>query len=289
MEMNRMKTMLLMAALTALLVWAGKALGGQGGLMIALAFAFLMNFGAYWFADKIVLRMHGAEELPEHMSPGLHEMAQKLAINANMPKPKLYWIRAEAPNAFATGRNPEHAAVAVTEGLLRTLDREELEGVLAHEIAHVRNRDTLIMAIAATIAGALSSLANMAMWAAMFGGGRNEEEGESSSPFAGLAGMLIAPFAAMLIQMAISRSREFIADEFGARISGKPAALASALKKIESISKRVPIETGSPATAHMFIINPFTARGLMQLFSTHPNTEERIARLMKMQRFGAAA
>jgi heat shock protein HtpX len=153
----------------------------------------------------------------------------------------------------------------------------------------VRNRDTLIMAIAATIAGALSSLANMAMWAAMFGGGRNEEEGESSSPFAGLAGMLIAPFAAMLIQMAISRSREFIADEFGARISGKPAALASALKKIESISKRVPIETGSPATAHMFIINPFTARGLMQLFSTHPNTEERIARLMKMQRFGAAA
>jgi len=208
-------------------------------------------------------------------------------MRANMPVPKLYIIDEESPNAFATGRDPAHAAVAVTRGLLRVLDREEVEGVLAHEIAHVRNRDTLTMAIAATLAGALSTLANMAMWAGMVGGNRSEGDGESEpGPFAGLLGVLVAPFAAMLIQMAISRSREFVADEYGARLSGNPAALATALKKIEAVSHRVPMETGSPATAHMFILNPFSGSGLIQLFSTHPSTEARVARLLEMHRTG---
>jgi heat shock protein HtpX len=227
--------------------------------------------------------MHGAREIPERAAPGLHQMVRRLAMRANMPVPKLYIIDEESPNAFATGRDPAHAAVAVTQGLLRVLDREEVEGVLAHEIAHVRNRDTLVMAIAATLAGALSTLANMAMWSGMLGGNRSESDGESHpGPFAGLLGVLVAPFAAMLIQMAISRSREFVADEYGARLSGNPAALATALKKIEAVSHRVPMDTGSPATAHMFIVNPFAAGGLIQLFSTHPSTEARVARLMEM-------
>jgi len=285
--MNRTRTFLLMAALTALFLWAGHAFGGQGGLMLALGLAAIMNFGTYWFSDRIVLRMHGAREVPEHAAPGLHQMVRRLAVRANMPVPKLYIIDEESPNAFATGRDPAHAAVAVTRGLLRVLDREEVEGVLAHEIAHVRNRDTLVMAIAATLAGALSTLANMAMWAGMLGGNRSEGDGENEpGPFAGLLGVLVAPFAAMLIQMAISRSREFIADEYGARLSGNPAALATALKKIEAVSHRVPMETGSPATAHMFILNPSSGSGLIQLFSTHPSTEARVARLMEMHRTG---
>jgi len=285
MAMNRTRTLLLMAALTALFLWAGHAFGGQGGLVVALGLALIMNFGTYWFSDKIVLRMHGAEELSEHPAPGLHQIVRRLAMRAGMPVPKIYIINEESPNAFATGRDPEHAAVAVTQGLLRVLDRAEVEGVLAHEIAHVRNRDTLVMAIAATLAGTLSTLANMAMWASMLGGNRGEGEGDSESgPFAGLLGVLVAPFAAMLIQMAISRSREFVADEYGAHLSGNPAALAAALKKIEAVSQRVPMDTGSPATAHMFVVNPFAGGGLIQLFSTHPSTEARVARLMEMQR-----
>jgi heat shock protein HtpX len=285
--MNRTRTLLLMAALTALFLWAGHAFGGQGGLVLALGLAIIMNFGTYWFSDRIVLRMHGAQEVPEHAAPGLHQMVRTLAMRANMPAPKLYVIDEESPNAFATGRDPAHAAVAVTRGLLRVLDREEVEGVLAHELAHVRNRDTLVMAIAATLAGALGTLANMAMWAGMFGGNSREGDGESEpGPFAGLLGVLVAPFAAMLIQMAISRSREFVADEYGARLSGNPAALATALKKIEAVSHRVPMDAGSPATAHMFIVNPFAGGGLSHLFSTHPNTEARVSRLMEMHRNG---
>jgi len=283
--LNRTRTLMLMAALTALLVWAGQAIGGQSGLLLALVLAAVMNFGTYWFSDRIVLRMHGAEEVSEHAAPGLHGMVQTLAMRARMPVPKLYLIRDEAPNAFATGRDPEHAAVAVTQGLLRVLNREEVEGVLAHELAHVRNRDTLVMAIAATLAGALSTLANMAMWTGLLGGNR-DEEGDGGGPFAGLLGILVAPFAAMLIQMAISRSREYVADEYGARLSGNPASLASALKKIEAYSTRVPTETGSPATAHLYIVNPFAGGGFVRLFSTHPSTEERVARLMDMHRSG---
>jgi heat shock protein HtpX len=285
MAMNRTRTLLLMAVLTALFLWAGHAFGGQGGLVLALGLAFIMNFGTYWLSDRIVLRMHGAEELPAHEAPGLHQIVRRLAMRADMPVPKIYIINEESPNAFATGRDPEHAAVAVTQGLLRVLDRAEIEGVLAHEIAHVRNRDTLVMAIAATLAGALSMLANMAMWTGMLGGNRNEGEGESEpGPFAGLLGVLVAPFAAMLIQMAISRSREFVADEYGARLSGNPAALARALKKIEAAAQRAPMETGSPTTAHIFIVNPFAGGGLAQLFSTHPSTETRVAKLMEMHR-----
>lgn len=282
--MNRLKTLVLLATLTALLLFVGQALGGRGGLMIALVFAAVMNFAAYWWSDKIVLRMYGAQEIDEAQAPELFALVRRLAQRAHIPMPRVYIIPEETPNAFATGRNPHNAAVAVTEGILRMLDRDELAGVLAHELGHVRNRDTLIMTVAATLAGALSHLANMAMWGAMFGGRSDEEEG--SHPIAGLLGIIIAPIAATLIQMAISRSREFLADEYGARLSGNPLALASALRKIEAWSQRIPITTGSPATAHLFIVNPFSGGGLVRLFSTHPSTEERIARLQAMARQG---
>jgi heat shock protein HtpX len=285
--MNRTRTLILMAALTALFLLVGHALGGQNGLMLALGLAAIMNFGTYWFSDRIVLRMHAAQEIAEHEAPALHQIVQTLAMRAGIPVPKIYIIDEDSPNAFATGRDPNHAAVAVTRGLLRLLSREELEGVLAHEIAHVRNRDTLVMAIAATLAGALSTIANMAMWTTMLGGGHSDgEREEGAGPFAGLIGILVAPLAAMLIQMAISRSREFVADENGAQLTANPAALARALNKIQAISHRLPMETGSPATAHMFIMNPFTGGALVQLFNTHPSTEARVARLMEMQRNG---
>jgi len=289
--MNRTKTLVLLATLTALFLWIGHALGGQGGLALALVLAGLMNFGTYWFSDRIVLRMYGAREVTEAQAPGLYWAVRNLAARAGLPVPRVYVIPEEAPNAFATGRNPQNAAVAVTEGLLAVLSREELEGVLAHELAHVRNRDTLVMAVAATLAGALSTLANMAMWGAMLGGGRDSEGEEGPGPFAGLLGVIVAPFAAMLIQMAISRSREFLADEYAARLTGNPMALASALRRIEAWSRRVPIETGSPATAHLFIINPFAGEGLVRLFSTHPATAARVARLEAIHRtgFGLAA
>jgi heat shock protein HtpX len=283
--MNQMKTLLLLATLTALLLFVGQALAGRGGFMIALMFAAAMNFAAYWWSDKIVLRMYGAQEIDAAQAPELFALVRRLAQGARIPMPRVYIIPEETPNAFATGRNPENAAVAVTEGILRLLDREELAGVLAHELGHVQNRDTLIMTVAATLAGALSHIANMAMWGAMLGGGSSNDD-ERSHPIAGLLGIVLAPLAATLIQMAISRSREFSADERGAQLSGNPLGLASALQKIEAWSRQIPMTAGSPATAHLFIINPFSGGGLVRLFSTHPSTEERIARLQAMARRG---
>ena len=278
-DMNRMKTLVLLAALTALLLWVGQALAGRAGLLIALAVAGTLNFASYWFSDKIVLRMHGAREVTEAAAPGLHALVRDLAMRGNLPLPKVYLMAEDAPNAFATGRNPNHAAVAVTEGLLRSLNRQELSGVIAHELAHVQNRDTLIMTATATIAGALSMLANTAMWGMMFSSGRSSDGDEKSSPLGGLLGVILAPFLAAIIQMAISRSREFLADERGARITGNPLALASALRKIEAMGRELPMTAGTPATAHMFILNPFSGAGLMRIFSTHPPTKARIQRL----------
>jgi heat shock protein HtpX len=278
--MNSVKTYLLLAALTSLLLVAGQAMGGRSGLMLALTFAVVMNVGSYWFSDSIVLRMHGAQEIGPADSPEIFAMVQRLVQRANIPMPKLYIIPDDAPNAFATGRSPAKGAVAMTQGILRVLNKEELEGVIAHELAHIAHRDTLIMTVSATIAGALSSLGNMAMWGAMFGG-RSHDDEDGGHPFAMIASAILAPIAAMLIQMAISRSREFIADEAAARYSGKPYALANALRRIEAGNQRIPMHTGSPATAHMYISNPFSG-GMANLFSTHPPTAERIARLERM-------
>ncbi len=279
--MNRLKTMMLMAALTALFLWMGQALGGRGGLMLAFVFAAVMNFVSYWFSDKIVLRMYRAQEVDESEAHDLFAIVRSLSTKMNIPMPKVYIIPEQAPNAFATGRNPQHAAVAATAGILDILNHDELEGVLAHELGHVINRDTLISTVAATIAGALSQLANMAMWAGMMGGRSNDSEGRSN-PLGGLVAIIVAPIAAMLIQMAISRSRELGADETGAKITGNPLALASALKKLENSKQQIPMQQATPATAHLFIVNPFSAQGLSQLFSTHPSTEIRVARLEKM-------
>lgn len=282
--MNRMKTYLLLAALTSLLIVTGQLLGGRGGMMIAIAMAVVMNVGSYWFSDKIVLRMHNAQEVGPNDAPEIYSMIQRLAQRAQIPMPRVYEIPDDSPNAFATGRNPAHGAVAMTEGILRVLNQDELEGVMAHELAHIAHRDTLIMTVSATIAGALSSLGNMAMWGAMLGGGRSHDDEEGGGhPIGMLVGAIVAPFAAMLIQMAISRSREYLADEAAARYSGKPWALASALRKIEAWSHRIPMETGAPATAHLYISNPFSG-GMANLFSTHPPTAERVARLEAMAR-----
>jgi heat shock protein HtpX len=288
--MNRIKTAMLLATLTALLLWAGTALAGESGFITALLFAGVMNFGAYWWSDKIVLRMYGAQEVTEAEAPELHALVRHLARRGGLPMPKVYVIPEEAPNAFATGRSPQNAAVAVTAGLMRLLDREELAGVIAHELGHVKNRDTLIMTVAATIAGAVSVLANIAQRGLIFGGGRSSGDGEDggSHPIAGLLGIIVAPFAAMLIQMAISRSREFLADEAGAQLSRNPLALGSALRKIEAWSRKLPLTAGSPATAHLFIVNPFSGGGLLRLFSTHPPTEARVERLVAMARHGFA-
>ena len=278
---NRTKTLILLATLTALLLGAGQALAGNVGLAIAVIVALVLNFGSYWFSDKVVLRMYGAEEVEENDAARLYAIVRGLTARADLPMPKVYLIPEAAPNAFATGRNPEHAAVAVTEGLLRKLDRNELAAVIAHELAHIKNRDTLIMTVAATIAGALSMLANTAMWGMMLGSGRSSED-RDSSPMGGLLAVIIAPFLALLIQMAISRSREFLADESGAQISGDPLALASALGKMEAMSRDAPFHAGSPATAHLFIVNPLSSGVLVNLFSTHPRTEIRIQRLQSM-------
>lgn len=284
--MNHIKTAMLLAALTALLLGAGHALAGQTGLVVAFVFAGLLNFGAYWWSDRIVLRMHGAQEVTEAQAPALHGIVRDLARRADMPMPKVYVIPEEAPNAFATGRSPRHAAVAVTEGLMQLLGREELAGVIAHELGHVKSRDTLIMTVAATIGGAVTMLANLAQWSMLFGGGRSSDDGEEagSHPLAAVAGILLAPIAAALIQLAISRSREFAADATGAQLSASPLALASALRKIEARSERVPMRVGSPATAHLFIVNPFSAGGLVRLFRTHPPTEARVGRLEALAR-----
>ena len=274
---NGLKTALLLGALSGMLLLLGEYLGGQQGLILAFAFAALMNLGSYWFSDKIVLRMYHAQEVGS--SHPLYQMTQRLAQKAGLPMPKVYIIPDSSPNAFATGRNPQHAAVAATEGIMQALAPHELEGVIAHELAHVRHRDILISSVAATIAAAVMMVARMAMYAGMFGGGRDDREG-GSNPIALFAMMIFAPMAAMLIQMAISRSREFAADAGAARITGNPHALADALRKIDAIAKRVPLDA-NPATAHMFIVKPFSGQGLMSLFSTHPPTEARVQALLQ--------
>lgn len=278
--MNTLKTTFLLTALTLVLVFFGKALGGNSGMMMALIMAGVMNFVSYWFSDKIVLKMYGAKEVTEAEAPRLYGITRHLAMKAMLPMPKVYIIPGMSPNAFATGRNPQHAAVAATEGILKMLNNEELEGVMAHELAHVGNRDILISSIVATIAGAISMLANMAQFAAMFGG-RDRERG--GNPMVMIAMAIIAPIAAMLVQMAISRSREYQADDYGARICGKPLALANALKKLHMGVVAIPMEANS-ATAHMFIVSPLTGGGLMSLFSTHPPMEERVKRLEELSR-----
>jgi heat shock protein HtpX len=274
---NGLKTAVLLGALSGLLLLIGDYFGGQGGLVLAFGFAVLMNLGSYWFSDKIVLRMYSAQEVGA--SHPLYQMTERLARRANLPMPKVYIIPDQSPNAFATGRNPQHAAVAATEGIMRVLSDSELEGVIAHELAHVRHRDILISSIAATIAAAIMMFARMAMYAGMFAGGRDDRDG-NSNPIALLALMILAPVAAMLIQMAISRSREFAADAGAARITGNPYALADALKKIDAIARRAPLDA-NPATAHMFIVKPFSGQGLMSLFSTHPPTEARVQALLQ--------
>ena len=278
--MNTAKTAALMVGLTVLLVFAGGALGGQGGMIFAFVFALAMNGFSYWFSDKIVLKMYRAKEATEQEAPVLYDVVRDLALRANMPMPKVYLIPNDAPNAFATGRNPNHAAVAATTGILRLLTRGELTGVMAHELSHVRNRDILIGTIAATIVGAISLLASMAQWAMIFGGGRSDDD-DGGGIVGLIAMMIIAPIAAMLIQMAISRSREYQADTTGARLSGNPMWLASALRKLEAGSKRIPMNA-TPATAHMFIVNPLRGGGMAKLFSTHPPMDDRVARLEKM-------
>lgn len=279
--MNMIKTFLLMGLLTVLLVVIGRVLGGQSGMMIAFLFAVVMNFASYWFSDKVVLGMYHAQQITEADNPGLYQMVGELAGRAGLPMPKVYIIPQDQPNAFATGRDPQHAAVAVTNGILRTLSADELRGVLAHELAHVKHRDILVGTVAATIAGAISMLANMAQWAMIFGGGRSSDDREGGSPISGIVMMIVAPIAAMMIQMAISRSREYAADEGGAQIAGNPLSLASALRKLSLKSEQIPMEA-NPATAHMFIVSPLHGGGLMSLFSTHPPMEERIARLEAM-------
>jgi len=284
---NQIRTTVLMVLLTVLIMVIGQWVGGRQGMIIALVMAAGMNFFSYWFSDKIVLRMYNAQEVGPQESPELYGMVQELCRRANLPMPKVYVIPQDAPNAFATGRNPEHAAVAVTQGLLKLLNREEAMGVLAHELGHVRNRDILIGSIAATMAGAIMMLADMARWSAIFGGGhRDREEGGGGGGLGLILMSILAPLGAMLIQMAISRSREYMADATGASFAGTPEGLARALEKLGAYSKQLPMDA-RPSTAHMFIVNPLSGRSLMSLFSTHPPLEERVARL-RGQRFQSA-
>jgi len=279
---NWFRTTLLLGVMTLLIVWIGRLLGGQQGMIFAFVLAIGMNFFSYWYSDKIVLKMYRAREATQDESPELYRIVENLTQKADLPMPRIYVIPQEAPNAFATGRNPEHAVVAVTEGLLRLMNRDEIEGVLSHELAHVKNRDILIGSIAATMAGAIMIIANMARFAAFFGGGSRDDRGGGMSGIGLLAMSIIAPIAAMVIQMAISRSREYHADESGASFAGKSDGLASALQKLGSYSKRLPMQA-SPQTAHMFIVNPLSGKSMMSLFSTHPPLEERIARLRGMK------
>ncbi|HET7874468.1 MAG TPA: zinc metalloprotease HtpX [Methylomirabilota bacterium] len=280
---NFAKTAVLLAALTALLVLIGDLVGGAQGMAVFFGLALVMNFASYWFSDRIVLAMYRAQPADEAAAPELHRIVRTLATRAGLPMPRIYVIPADTPNAFATGRSPEHAAVAVTEGILRVMSSDELEGVLAHELSHVKNRDTLTSTIAATLAGAITMVARMAGYAAMFGGRRSDdEEGGGRNALAGLLLMIVAPIAAMLIQLAISRAREFQADATGARIAGQPWGLAKALEKLEMAAQAQPMDA-SPATAHLFIVNPLSGRGLMSLFSTHPPLQERVARLRAMK------
>jgi heat shock protein HtpX len=279
---NQLKTAILLGVLTALIIMFGSSVGGQNGMMIAFVFALGMNFFSYWFSDKIVLRMYKAQEVSEAESPELFATVHRLTAAAGLPMPKLYIIPDESPNAFATGRNPEHAAVAVTQGILRLLSRDELEGVLAHELAHVKNRDILIGTVAAVLAGVITYIAHMAQWAAMFGGfSRDDDEDGGGSLIGTIILAIVAPIAALIIQMAISRSREYLADETGARFAGTSSGLAGALEKLEVASQRIPLQA-NPATENMFIVKPFTGGGIMNLFSTHPPIQERVRRLRQM-------
>lgn len=280
--MNRLKTTFFLSLLTILMVFMGSLIGGKSGMVFAFIMAAGMNLFSYWFSDKIVLKMYGAREIGEQDQPAFFGMVRRLALQAGLPMPRVYIIPSDSPNAFATGRNPQHAAVAATEGILRILSPEELEGVMAHELAHVQNRDILVGTIAATFAGAISMVGHMLQWGAMLGAGRGDDEEGAGGLIGSLALAIIAPIAAMLIQMAVSRSREYLADESGARICGKPMALANALRKLHSASRMIPMTEARPASAHMFIVNPLTGGGLMSLFSTHPPMEERIARLEGM-------
>jgi heat shock protein HtpX len=277
--MNTFKTAALLTGLTLLLVYGGAYLGGQSGMTIALIFALAMNAFTYWFSDKLVLKIYKAREVNEAEVPELFSMVRRLAQKAGLPMPKVYIINQPQPNAFATGRNPAHAAVAVTTGIMKILTIEELEGVIGHELAHIKHRDILIGTVAATVAGAISFLAHMAQWAMIFGG-RDDDEG--GNPLVMIIMMIVTPIAAMLIQMAISRSREYEADAGGAKIAGNPHYLANALRKLHMASQQIPLKA-QPATAHMFIVNPLTAKGLSKLFSTHPPMEERVARLEAMR------
>jgi heat shock protein HtpX len=283
--MNTFRTTILLAVLTALLIWIGDMLGGRQGAIIALLIAGGINFFSYWFSDKIVIKMYGGQEVTAQDDPELYGMVQDLTQRAGLPMPKVYMLPQDTPNAFATGRNPEHAAVAVTDGIRRILNKRELAGVLGHELSHVKNRDILVSTIAATLAGAISYLAQMAQWAMIFGGNRDRDDEGGSNIFGLIVMMIVAPIAAMLIQMAVSRSREYGADEGGARVTGDPLALASALRKLHMGAQNIPLHVNNAtanATAHMFIVNPLTGRGLASLFSTHPPMEERIARLEAM-------
>jgi heat shock protein HtpX len=276
------RTVLLLGALTGLILGIGQWLGGSQGLMIAFVLAVLMNFGSYWFSDKLVLAMYGARQVSEAEAPMLYRIVHNLALRAGMPMPRLYLIPSEAANAFATGRNPQHAAVAVTAGILQMMNERELTGVLAHELSHVKNRDILISSVAATLAGVVMLVADMARWTAIFGGMQRDNEREGGGGILGLIAMsILAPIAAMIIQMAISRTREYAADETGARLSGDPLGLAAALEKLGGTARRIPLDA-SPQTAHLFIVHPLSGRSLLLLFSTHPPLEERIARLLTM-------
>jgi heat shock protein HtpX len=280
---NQIKTVLLLGSLTALIIFIGNAVGGRQGMYFAFFFAVLINFGSYWFSDKIVLRLYRAEEASPQDFSWLYSIVSRLSQSAGIPQPRIFIIPSDSPNAFATGRNPEHAVVAATIGIMRILSRDELEGVIAHELGHVKNRDILISSIAATMAGAIMMLGSMVRWAAMFGGFSRSDDDDQGG---GLAGMIvlaiIAPIAAMLIQLAISRSREYLADATGASLAGTPMGLANALEKLESASQRIPLDS-NPATAHLFIVNPLAGRSFINLFSTHPPIEERIKRLRGMR------
>ena len=282
---NLIKTGFLLTVLTCLLVLAGGVIGGQQGMIVAFVLAFVMNVGSYWFSDKIVLSMYGAQPVEEAQAPGLYRIVRELAAEAKIPVPPIYIIQDDSPNAFATGRNPSHAAVAVTEGILRILDRRQLEGVLAHELSHVQNRDILIATIAASVAGLISALGHAIQWGAFLGFGRRDDD-EGGNPIAALAWALLAPLIALVVQMAVSRSREYGADASGAALVGDPDPLADALLALERGNEVQPYEFGGPATAHLFIVNPFSGMGAkaLQLFSTHPPLEERVKRLREMKR-----
>jgi heat shock protein HtpX len=279
---NQLKTTVLLASLTVLIVLIGRVFGGNQGMLIAFIFALIVNFGSYWFSDKIVLGIYRAQELSPSQAPEIHRMVEELAQQGGLPKPRIYLIPTETPNAFATGRNPEHAVVAVTEGIVNMLQYDELKAVLAHELAHVKNRDILIGSIAATLAGVVMMLASMARWAAIFGFGGSDDDDGGGNILVLILMSILAPLAAMLIQMAISRSREYLADSTAARLTGDPRSLAHALEKLAYASSKIPMHNPSPATAHMFTVNPLTGGGFATLFSTHPPIEERVSRLRAM-------